>query len=186
MSNAFPLPDPPLADERFVLREARAEDVDRIYAACQDEAIQRFTFIPVPYERQHASGWFADMAGARAAGVELSLAIEDRADGTFCGMVSLLRPDWPNATVEVGYWVAPQSRGRGAAAHAARLLSHHALRNLGFARIRCDVDIDNPASMRSAERAGFLREGTARSAIAAKGRRWTLALYALLPEDLPA
>jgi RimJ/RimL family protein N-acetyltransferase len=186
MSNAFALPDPPLADERFVLRAPVAADVDAIYDACQDAAIQRFTFVPVPYERHHATGWFADMPGARAAGAELSLAIEDRADGTFCGMASLLRADWPNATVEVGYWVAPPARGRGAAARAARLLAHHALRELGFARVRCEVDVENAASMRSAERAGFLREGTARSAIAAKGRRWTLALYALIAEDLDA
>ncbi len=178
------LPATPLADERFVLREPGDADVEKIYAACQDEAIQRFTFVPVPYERRHATGWFEDEPRARAAGEALTFAIEDRATATFCGMASLLRPDWPNATVEVGYWVAPPARGRGAASHAARLLAHHALRDLGFARVRCDIDVDNAGSMRAAERAGFVREGTARSAIEAKGRRWTLALYALIPEDL--
>jgi RimJ/RimL family protein N-acetyltransferase len=184
MSNAFALPQPPLADERFVLREPRAGYADAVYEACQDEAIQRFTFVPVPYERRHATGWFDDMARARAAGEALSFAIEDRADGAFCGMASLLRPDWANATVEVGYWVAPSARRRGAASATARLLAVHALRDLGFARVRCDVDVENTASMRAAERAGFVREGTARSAIEAKGRRWTLALFSMLPEDL--
>lgn len=184
MTNTFILPATPLQDERFVLRAPATADVERIYRACQDAAIQRFTFVPVPYERHHAQDWFADMPRARDAGAALTFAIEDRADGAFCGMASLLRPDWANATVEVGYWVAPPARGRGAAAHAARLLAHHALRDLGFARVRCDIDVENAASMRTAERAGFVREGTARSAIEAKGRRWTLALYAMVPEDL--
>jgi RimJ/RimL family protein N-acetyltransferase len=186
MSNAFALPEPPLADERFLLRAPVATDVERVYAACQDPAIQRFTFVPVPYERHHATGWFDDMERARDAGEALSFAIEDRADAAFCGLASLLRPDWPNGTVEVGYWVAPAARRRGAASHAARLLARHALEDLGFARVVCDVDVENAGSMRAAERAGFVREGTARSAIAVKGRRWTLALYALLPEDLAA
>jgi RimJ/RimL family protein N-acetyltransferase len=185
-ANTFILPDPPLGDERFLLREPAAADVERIYEACQDPAIQRFTFVPVPYERHHATGWFADMARAREAGEQLSFAIEDRADGAFCGMASLLRPDWPNRTVEVGYWIAPAARRRGAASHAARLLAHHALRDLGFARVVADIDVENAGSMAAAERAGFVREGTARSAIEAKGRRWTLALYSMLPEDLDA
>lgn len=186
MTNAFILPAPPLADDRFVLREPRDDDVERVYAACQDEAIQRFTFVPVPYARSDAEEWFADMPRARDAGESLSLAIEGRADSAFAGMASLLRPDWPNRTVEVGYWIAPAARGRGAAPSAARLLAHHALRDLGFARVRCDIDVENASSMRAAEHAGFVREGTARSAIEAKGRRWTLALYSMIPEDLPA
>jgi RimJ/RimL family protein N-acetyltransferase len=185
-TNTFILPDPPLGDEDFLLREPVAGDVDAVYEACQDAAIQRYTFVPVPYERHHATGWFAGMARARESGEMLNFAIEDRRDRAFCGMASLLRPDWPNRTVEVGYWVAPRARGRGAAARAARLLAVHALRDLGFARVRCDIDVENTASMRTAERAGFVREGTARSAIEVKGRRWTLALYAMVPEDLQA
>ena len=76
------------------------------------------------------------------------------------------------------------ARRRGAASHAARLLTAHALRDLGFARVELETDHENTASARAAERAGFIREGTARSAIEAKGRRWTLALYALIAEDL--
>lgn len=185
-TKAFILPSTPLQDERFLLREPVAADAEEVYEACQDPAIQRYTFVPVPYERHHATDWFADMPRARDAGEALSLAIEDRTDGAFCGMASLLRPDWEHRTVEVGYWVAPQARNRGAASLAARLLAHHALRDLGFARVHLHADVENAASMRAAERAGFLREGTARSAVEAKGRRWTLALYALLPEDLPA
>ena len=112
MTNTFILPAAPLQDERFVLRAPAIADVDEVHDACQDAAIQRFTFVPVPYERHHAQDWFADMPRARDAGEALSLAIEDRADGAFCGMASLLRPDWANAVVEVGYWVAPSARGR--------------------------------------------------------------------------
>jgi RimJ/RimL family protein N-acetyltransferase len=184
VTNTFNYPDPPLQDERFVLRAPVAADVERVHEACQDAAIQRFTMVPVPYGLQDARQWFDDRPRALAEGDALSLIVEDRAGGTFAGVVSLLRPDWPSSVVEVGYWVAPWARRRGAASRAARLLAVHAIEDLGFARVTCHADVENTGSMRAAERAGFVREGTARSAVSAKGRRWTLALYGLLPEDL--
>jgi RimJ/RimL family protein N-acetyltransferase len=186
VTNTFNYPDPPLADERFALRAPVQADVERIHDACQDPEIQRFTFVPVPYGPEHARQWFDEQPRALAEGAALSLIAEDRADGTLAAMASLLRPSWTHGTVEVGYWVAPWARRRGAASRTARLLAVHALRDLGFARVHMEIDVENAGSMRAAERAGFVREGTARSAIAAKGRRWTLALYSLLLEDLAA
>jgi ribosomal-protein-serine acetyltransferase len=183
VTNAFRLPTSPLADERIRLRAPAEADVSAVHHACQDPAIQHFTFVPVPYEREHARSWIAGAPRDRADGVALDLMIESHA-GAFLGVAGLLRPDWPNGTVEIGYWVAPWGRGAHAAARATRLLAVHALRDLGFARVVLEIDVENAASNAVAEEAGFVREGTARSAIEAKGRRWTLAMYAMLPEDL--
>jgi hypothetical protein len=65
------------------------------------------------------------------------------------------------------------------------LLAPWALRTLGLARVTLDIDVDNAASQRVAERAGFTRVGVLRSAIEVKGRRWTVAVYSLLAEELP-
>ena len=46
----LPLPDPELADDAIRLRAPIAADVPAITAACQDPDIQRFTFVPVPYQ----------------------------------------------------------------------------------------------------------------------------------------
>lgn len=181
----FPLPDPPLHDDVVRLRPPREDDVAAIAEACQDPLIQRFTFVPVPYGDQDARAFVAQVPAARERGEALSLAITDAATGAWLGSMSLLRPSWEHRVAEIGYFVAPWARGAGRATRAARLLAAWALRDLGLARIEADIDVDNAGSRRVAERAGFRHEGVRRSAIEAKGRRWTLACYSLLPEDLP-
>jgi RimJ/RimL family protein N-acetyltransferase len=94
------------------------------------------------------------------------------------------RADWDHRTAEIGYWVAPWARRNGSASRAAALLAPWAIKNLTFARIACDVDVDNVASQRVAERAGFTRDGVLRSMLEVKGRRWTLAAYSLTADDL--
>ncbi|HEY6762209.1 MAG TPA: GNAT family N-acetyltransferase [Baekduia sp.] len=185
MAYTFPLPDPALTDGTVLLREPAADDVGPVFEACQDADIQRFTFIPVPYAREHARQWVDQAPRRRASGEGLSLVIADARDGdALLGTVGLLRPDWPNRSVEVGYWVAPWGRGRGAATRAAGLLARWAIKDLDFARIRCHVDVDNVVSQRVAERAGFAREGVLRSVLEFRGRRWWLVAHSLIAEDL--
>ncbi|HEY4099127.1 MAG TPA: GNAT family protein [Baekduia sp.] len=181
---AIPLPDPELADEAVRLRTARLEDVPAIVAACQDPLIQRFTFVPDGYTEAHARDWVGSAPGERERGEALQLVIAGAAEDELLGTVGLLRFDAVHRTAEVGYWVAPSARGHGAAVRATRLLAPWALRTLGLARVTCEIDAENTASRRVAERAGFTFEGILRSAIEAKGRRWSVAVHSLLPEDL--
>jgi RimJ/RimL family protein N-acetyltransferase len=185
MSPALPLPDPPLADDEVVLRPPAEADVPALVAACQDPDIQHFTFVPAPYGDEHARSWVAGTAPARADGSALGLVVAPAAEpAALLGTIGIVRPDWEHGVAELGYWVAPWARGRGVAARAVGLLAPWTVRELGFARVTLHIDAGNAASRRVAERAGFAYEGTLRSALAVKGRRWTLALYALVAEDL--
>jgi RimJ/RimL family protein N-acetyltransferase len=178
------LPDPPLGDDVVVLRPPTDADVAALYDACQDPDIQRFTFVPAPYEEEHARGWVAGSAQAREEGRALDFAVAAAGDpAALLGTIGVLRPDWDHAVAELGYWVAPWARGRGVAARALTLLAAWAVGELGFARLTLHIDADNAGSRRVAEQAGFAYEGTLRSAIAAKGRRWDIALYARLAGD---
>ena len=181
---AIPLPDPPLADDAVCLRVPRSEDVPAIVEACQDPLIQRFTFVPDPYTTPAAQEWVAAAPADRERGQALSLVIGSAESDELLGTVALLRFAWPHRSAEIGYWVAPWARGHRTAVRAVGLLAPWALRTLGLQRLSCDVDADNEASQRVARRAGFVREGILRSAIEAKGRRWTLVVHSLLPEDL--
>jgi len=59
------------------LRPFAETDVDRVYEACQDEDIGRFTAtLPSPYARADAMGWIAAHDGLRRDGSGLELAIE--------------------------------------------------------------------------------------------------------------
>jgi len=181
----LPLPDPELADDAIRRRAPSAADVPAITDACQDPDIQHFTFVPVPYREEDARDWVEGAAERAGTGEALSLVIagvDDRA--ALFGTVGLLRPNWVQRRIEIGYWVAPWARGRGIAVRAVKLLAPWALRTLDLARVACDVDVDNAVSRQVAQRAGFVAEDVSLAPIAVKGRTWNLVSYSLRPEHV--
>lgn len=96
---------------------------------------------------------------------------------------------------DIGYAVAPDSRGAGLATAAVRLLSAW-LAQAGFgpaiARVQCDHSVENPASCRVAVAAGFAREGVRRGFLPLREsgqpqaaiRRHDVCMHGLLAIDL--
>jgi RimJ/RimL family protein N-acetyltransferase len=91
-------------------------------------------------------------------GTSLTFAI--RAGGEAVGEADL-QPR-PPITANVAYAVAPAYRRKGYAARAVRLLAVEGLTRFGFRRIELMADVDNVASRRVAEKAGFTYEGIRR------------------------
>jgi RimJ/RimL family protein N-acetyltransferase len=88
-------------------------------------------------------------------------------------------------TGHVGYWVAPQARGRGVASDALVTLSRWAFESLGMGRMELATDPENVASQRVAEKAGFEREGILRALLPERdGGRRDGVMFSLLPGDL--
>lgn len=181
----LPYPDPPLAAGDVLLRPWRDADADGIVAGVADPEIPRWTRVPQPYGRADAVGFLASQEPMRLRGAHLGLALVLRdAPDAVLGSSSLLRPQWEHARIEIGWWVAARARGRGLATQGARLLSRWALAELGVARVDCYVDVDNVASQRVAERAGFRRDGVLRSWQEHRGERRSMVIYGLVAEDL--
>jgi RimJ/RimL family protein N-acetyltransferase len=85
---------------------------------------------------------------------------------------------------EIGYWCAAEARGRGVVTRAVRMLSRYAFDELEIGRLEIFVDVDNAASRRVAERAGYQLEGVLRSHILNRdGSRRDVVIYSLLPGD---
>jgi len=89
-------------------------------------------------------------------GTELSFAVRLRLDGVAIGMAELQPRDGEDA--EISYAIVPSERRLGYAARAVRLLSDARIDRFGFATIQLRCDVDNVASARTAERAGFTFE----------------------------
>jgi RimJ/RimL family protein N-acetyltransferase len=64
------------------------------------------------------------------------------------------------------------------------LLARWALTEKELARFQLRADVENEASQRVAERAGFVREGVLRSSLELKGERRDVVMYSLVREDL--
>ncbi|HVQ22202.1 MAG TPA: GNAT family N-acetyltransferase [Candidatus Saccharimonadia bacterium] len=86
--------------------------------------------------------------------------IIERATNAIVGDVGFLGPP-EDGIVELGFSVVPDQRRRGFASEATRALIAWALREPGVRGVIARSDIDNVASMRVLQAAGFTRTGEA-------------------------
>ena len=122
-------------------------------------------------------------AGGGGGGAALDLAVADMGDDRLLGCVGLLVDRHDADRAEIGYWVVPAERRRGVAVRALGLLSRWAVTEGGYARLDLQAALTNTASIRAAQRCGFVREATLRAAWY-RGTREDMALFSLLPGDL--
>lgn len=174
-------PEPPLAEESILLRPLAPTDEDAIFEACQDPEVTRWTSVPSPYQREHASGFIDETIAAWQAGRDPTFAIVDRASSALAGCIGLVGRD---GAYEIGYWLAPSARGRGVATAAVKLISEWAIRRLGVDRIGLLVYVGNDASARVAEKAGYRREGLLRRYADQRGQRRDVIVYSLIADDI--
>lgn len=182
---------PNLTDGNVRVRPVEPRDLEAVVAACQDPDIQRWTTVPSPYGPEDAERFLRISQEGLATGEHVVCVITDDADTELLGAVgfSLDRADLVG---QVGYWVAPEARRRGAATRAVRLLCRWAFEELGLGRMELYAAVENPASNAVARACGFQHEGTRRAG-GISGHagdpdrpRIDMNLYGLLPGELTA
>lgn len=166
----------------LLLRPFRAADADAVFRACQDPEIQRWTTVPSPYPQSSADWYVASCPEFWAAGTP-SFACIDAGTGQLLGAFQLEDCAAEEGPL-IGYWVAPEARGRGVARDVTRRLATWAFDDLGLARVRWAAYVGNTASRKVAESAGFVIEGTARQGLVQRGVRHDAWVGSMLPADL--
>jgi len=155
-----------------------------VAAMLSDPDIMRFTRVPEPTPPDFPEQWLALYEAGRRDGTREGFAVFD-ADGAFVGVALAFGIDRTEGEAELGYMVAPAARGRGMGTAMLRALTEWAFAETGVQRIRLVVDVENPASLRVAERAGYAREGVMRSVHFKNGRRIDAMLLSRLATDPP-
>jgi RimJ/RimL family protein N-acetyltransferase len=180
-------PNPPLSDELVLLRPWTLDDAPTIAAACNEPEIARWIHqIPSPYSERDARDYVQATQTAWREGTGAFFATVEHAGVGLAGSIGIHVTSEDAATVEVGYWTAAAARGRGLTTRALRLISRWAIEDAGAERIQLRADVLNVASVRVAERAGYRREGTLRSAAFndRQNRRIDYAVFSLLPGEI--
>ncbi|AXK31728.1 N-acetyltransferase [Streptomyces armeniacus] len=159
-----------LETERLVLRAFAPGDVDVVYDACQDEDIQFYTPVPVPFRRQDAEKRvYEDWPEGWATDKDYTLGAFRKDGGAFVGSYCLTRLSL--GVFELGYWAAEKQRGRGYSAEAARALCDWGWAALDVHRIEWWAMVGNTGSRAIAEKLGFTVEGTLRHRVIANDGR---------------
>jgi RimJ/RimL family protein N-acetyltransferase len=154
---------PVISDGVITLRPWVPEDASFLGEASADPAIQRYSLSrSQPFTAVEAQAQLRDRGPFRLTTDAVGrpsgpLVIVDAVTGLPLGQCGI--DGWSPADVaQIGYWLTPKARGRGIATRAVLQLTHW-LFDLGASRVFLTVVEDNLASIRVAERAGFLSEG---------------------------
>jgi len=172
-----------LTDGTITLRPWLLSDVPEVHRMVQDPEIPRFMGIPPGHTIEGVARFLGSRPEAWEADESWSFAVTDAKTRALLGSVALDRSlDDPNIG-EIGYWMAVEARGRGVARAAVALISKWGFEACRLARIEITTHVDNVASQRVAEAAGFQREGILRSWRDHHGTRVDLVMYSRLLDD---
>ncbi len=164
------------------LRALSEDDVPLIAVACSDPVTQHWLPVPRPYTEESARVFVHQIARDElASGNAIERAIE--VEGQFVGVIGLKRTDWPAAQTEAGYWLGPWARGRGVMTRALCAITDWALDDCGIERVEVRAAPGNTASLATARKAGFVEEGTLRSAGLVYDGRVDLVVFSRLRSD---
>ncbi len=164
------------------LRDVTLDDADLIDAWNADPAssgeFNDFGGTPTPIDREAlAHGPLRNERNGE-------LIIERLADGKPIGHVGWhavgYGPNAESTAWNVGIALVPEARGQGHGTDAQALLAAYLFENTDVNRIEAQTDVDNIAEQRSLEKAGFVREGTARGAQFRAGAYHDLVTYSIL------
>lgn len=147
----FPEDVPLLTDQVVTLRAHTTADIEPAYDVCQDPEMQRWTTIPVPYERANAEHYLTVLIPAGwEDGSSWAWAIEY--GGRYAGTIDIRPGD--GGVGEVGFALAPWARGRGVMTRVLKLAVRYAFEQ-GWDRVIWRAFVGNWGSRRVAWKCGF-------------------------------
>jgi RimJ/RimL family protein N-acetyltransferase len=175
-----PWPRTPPAHGGVVLREFRDTDLPLALELSTDPYVPVISSLPERATDAQALDWIRRQRGRWAEGTGFSFAVAEADTGRAVGQLGLWLAEWPQGRAEIGYMVSPGSRGHGVAAHGLIAATAFAWTIPGLHRIELHIEPWNTASLRTAERAGYERDGLLRSHQELGGRRRDMALFAAI------
>ena len=151
-----------LTDGTIALRAFADSDLPVVEAASRDPLIPTISTVPASFTEAAGRAYIERQQRRSEAGEGWSLAIGDAGTDVAVGQIGLWISHLSKGRAEIGYWIAPGSRRMGAASRALGLLAGWAFEQVDVDRLSLFIEPWNEASIKTAERAGFTREGILR------------------------
>lgn len=177
---------PVLDGDGFRLRPVRESDAPRIQqGTAEPEARRWLGHKPAPYTIDDANAYVERRKELAASGQCVTWAIADPDDDRILGTV--LWFNWtPGVECELGWWLHPDARGRGLAVRAVQLAVGHVFETMTVRRVTAFAAVQNTASRRVAEAAGFRLYGIERYGAQVRDDWVDMALYDLTVSEWDA
>lgn len=168
------------------LRAFEDRDVDMIIDLSTDPYIPTIGSLVGNSNRDDARAYLRRQHDRLEAGLGYAFCVASASTDEALGTIGLHLTALTAGRATAGYAIAPAHRGRGLARQALTALTWFAWSIPDLHRIELYIEPWNVASVRTAEAAGYEREGLLRSHQEVGGRRVDMLLYAAIkPADQP-
>lgn len=164
-----------------ILNSADSGDLFDVVRANLEDLMEWLPWATDEYSAESASEFISSNlksyseGGAFAAGVTIG----DRIGG----MVGFHNLDRTHSSVDLGYWLAAEARGRGVMTSCCKAMVDYAFDELGVNRVQVNCNVENVKSRGIPERLGFKHEGTLREVERLHGRFCDWAIYGMLADE---
>lgn len=175
LTDLWPAVDPAFGN--VILRAFIPEDAPMAMELSRDPYVPTTGTLPFDATREQAQEWILRQQTRHTAGTGFSFAVVDNTKGCCAGFTGLWVRELPAGRAQIGYGIAPSLRGRGLASDALCAVTSFAWTIPELYRLELHIEPWNTASIRTAERAGYLREGLLRSHQEIAGQRRDMLLY---------
>jgi ribosomal-protein-alanine N-acetyltransferase len=169
---------PILRTERLLLRPLSDADAPALFAWQSDPEVARYVLWEAHRSIDDTLAFLRSVGDRYSRGEPFDWGIEH--EGQLIGTIGLFDVRHDLERAEVGYALARSHWGRGVMREAVAAVVQHGFDTLGFRRVVARAREPNVASQRLLLALGFVREGTLREDLYAKGQWWTNAYFGLL------
>ena len=157
---------PVLRGSKCLLRPPRSEELTIYQRWFEDVDVLRFTPRFAPFSATQEEEWFKRV-GDDPNGVQWVIEV----DGRPVGMTGIHGIDWRHGNGETGIAIGDKSMWRkGIASEAMQLRTRYCFRELNLHKIRTRAFMENEASKRSLQKAGYRQSGIQREEMYREGR----------------
>jgi ribosomal-protein-alanine N-acetyltransferase len=171
---------PRLDADGFVLRAFGFDDAPTVREASTDPLIPLITTVPPNGSAEQIRAFIERQHSRSATGAGYSFAIAERDTDRAVGQIGLWLDDIRHGRATVGYWIVASQRRRGVAVTALRAITEWGFTLPEVVRLELYVEPWNTGSWRTAELAGYEREGLLRGWQEVDGTRRDMFRYARL------
>lgn len=115
-----------------------------------------------------------------------TMLITDKND-TILGEIACFKGVWYLPGYEIGYQIFnDEHKGNGYVTEALKIFSAYLFELESIQRLQLQIDVENGASKRVAEKCGYKYEGCRRKAVFTRGKYYDLDQYSLIREECPS
>ncbi len=170
---------PTLESERVILRQFIDSDLENVFKGLSHPEIIKYygiSFDSIEATKEQMI-WFADLEKNENG---IWWAVCSQIDGRFLGAGGLNNLSKENKKAEIGFWLLPESWGKGIMTETIPLILNYAFKNIGLHRIEGFVETKNTNCKKALAKLKFNLEGTMQDCEIKNGEFISLDIYSKL------